>query len=87
MSPVTPTTIVYAVIIASVVIVGVYAWLQDAAGRRAGILPAPGKSTIADVERLARMGKLVWAIKCYREIHSCGLVEAKRAVEKLCPPT
>jgi ribosomal protein L7/L12 len=86
MSSITPSTIVYAVIFAAVAIVVLYGWVQDAAARRSGILPAPGKSTIADVERLAKMGKVIWAIKCYREIYSCGLEEAKRAVEKLRPP-
>jgi hypothetical protein len=47
-------------------------WLRVAAARRSG-LPAVGQSTVADVERLAKMGERVWAIRCYREIHSCGL--------------
>lgn len=55
------------------------------AARRSGLLPSAGQSTMADVERLALMGERIWAIRCYREVHSCGLAEAKRAVEALHP--
>jgi ribosomal protein L7/L12 len=71
-----------------VVLTAAIAWfgqLQVAAARRSGLLPAAGQSTMADVERLATLGEKVWAIRCYREIYSCGLAEAKRAVERLHP--
>jgi hypothetical protein len=57
--------------------------LRVAALRRAGIYPAAGQGRMADVERLVRAGHRVWAIRCYREIHHCGLADAKKAVEAL----
>ena len=57
--------------------------LRVAALRREGIYPAAGRATMADVERLVQAGYRVWAIRCYREIHHCGLADAKRAVEDL----
>lgn len=52
--------------------------------RRAGIHPARGKATMADVARLRRLGYRVLAIRCYREIHPlAGLTEAKQAVEEM----
>jgi ribosomal protein L7/L12 len=57
--------------------------MRTASDRRAGILPHAGKATMADVERLVRDGRKIDAIRCYREIHQCGLAEAKKAVEDL----
>jgi ribosomal protein L7/L12 len=46
--------------------------------------PKPGQPpTMADVERLAKAGQKITAIKFYREIHNVGLKEAKDAVEKM----
>ena len=56
-----------------------------AAARRSGLLPPAGQATMADVQRLVRIGERIWAIRCYREIHRCSLVEAKQAVENLSP--
>jgi ribosomal protein L7/L12 len=70
--------IMFAVVIAA-------SMLQVRSARRSGLLPPPGQATMADVERLAKSRQLVWAIRCYREIHRCGLAEAKRAVETLYP--
>jgi ribosomal protein L7/L12 len=57
-------------------------WLRVAAAKRAGILPATGKATMADVKRLIRSGQSIWAIRCYRELHpEVMLREAKRIVE------
>jgi|HubBroStandDraft_1064217.scaffolds.fasta_scaffold1186185_1 ribosomal protein L7/L12 len=81
----TPATIGFGLLLALVAALGLTARLRVAAARRSGLLPAPGQSSMADVERLASMGERVWAIRCYREIHSCGLAEAKRAVEALHP--
>ena len=58
-------------------------WLRVAAMRRAGVYPASGQATMSDVERLVRAGQRVWAIRCYREIHHCGLAEAKKGVDDL----
>jgi hypothetical protein len=56
--------------------------IRVAAARRAGLLPAAGNATMADVERLFRSGHRIWAIRCYREIHpEVMLREAKRIVE------
>lgn len=38
---------------------------------------------LAQVVRLLRTGKKIEAIKLYREIHGCGLQEAKEAVERM----
>lgn len=65
----------------------VLAWafmsLREFTIRKSGDLPAPGKATMADVQRLIRADQLISAIKCYREIHQIGLAEAKEAVEAL----
>ena len=49
-----------------------------------GILPREGKVTASDVESvesLVKAGRKIDAIRCYREIHHCSLVEAKDAIE------
>jgi ribosomal protein L7/L12 len=46
-------------------------------------LPPPAD---ADVVTLARQGKLIDAIKLYREKHNAGLLEAKMAVEAMLAP-
>jgi hypothetical protein len=51
--------------------------------RRSGLLPKFGQATMADVERLVRAGERILAIRCYREIHSCSLQDAKKAVDDL----
>jgi ribosomal protein L7/L12 len=56
---------------------------RDAAYRRSGLLPAAGQATMADVERLVRAGQRILAIRCYRELHHVGLVEAKKAIDDL----
>lgn len=61
----------------------VFATGRDAVSRRSDLLPSPGRATMADVERLARAGQKIDAIRCYREIHKVGLAEAKKAVEDL----
>lgn len=68
-----------------VVAMMVFSTLQVRAARRSGLLPEPGQATMADVERLAKARQLVWAVRCYRELHRCGLSEAKRAVEARFP--
>ena len=61
----------------------IFAARRNVALRRSGIMPAAGQATMADVERLARTGEKIAAIRCYREIHNVGLAEAKKAVEDL----
>ena len=70
-------------VVAVFVVLMIFSSRQVAAGRRSGVYPAEGQATMADVERLARAGEKIHAIRCYREIHNCGLAEAKKAVEEL----
>ena len=56
---------------------------RTASDRRAGVLPPAGQATMADVEHLVRAGQRIYAIRCYREIHHCGLAEAKKGVDDL----
>ena len=57
--------------------------LKLAVLRRSGQYPQPGQATMGDVERLLKDGKRVWAVRCYREIHGCGLRQARDAVAAL----
>ena len=49
--------------------------------RQAGLYPLRGEETDADVERLIRMGKMIEAIKVYRDVHGVDLKAAKEAVD------
>jgi hypothetical protein len=51
--------------------------------RRSGLYPPPGTGSEADVERLVLQGEKLLAIRLYREIHACGLKEAKAGVEEI----
>ena len=62
-----------------------FASLRVSAARRSGLLPAAGKATMTDIERLVKAGERIYAIRCYREVHRCGLAEAKRAIDDLYP--
>jgi ribosomal protein L7/L12 len=44
-------------------------------------LPRDGEATESDIEQLVKAGRKIDAIRFYREIHHCSLVEAKDAVE------
>jgi ribosomal protein L7/L12 len=76
-------------IILSVALVLLCAWAffsrqQVRRGQEQGLWPRPGQTaTDQDVERLAKSGNKILAIKLYRQIHRVGLKEAKDAVEKL----
>ena len=72
---------------AAFVVSFIFASMRTASDRRSGILPAAGRAVMADVERLARDGRRIDAIRCYREIHQCGLAEAKKAIDDLHPAT
>ena len=65
------------------VVVQPLTWFQITKLRRSGHYPERGKATMADVERLVRMGSRVLAMRCYREIHGCSLRQAKEAVDAL----
>jgi len=56
---------------------------QQPALSRPELLPAPGKATMADVERLVRAGEHLAAMRCYREIHPVSLAEAQKAIDDL----
>ena len=58
-------------------------WFQITKLRRSGRYPERGRATMADVERLLRMGLRGLAMRCYREIHGCSLRQAKEAVDAL----
>lgn len=49
--------------------------------RRDGRYPEKAALTMADVERFAKSGEKLLAIKAYRELHDVGLKEAKDQVE------
>jgi ribosomal protein L7/L12 len=59
----------------------VFALRRDPVVRHPEILPEDGKGAMSDVERLVKAGRKIDAIRCYREIHHCSLVEAKDAIE------
>jgi ribosomal protein L7/L12 len=65
--------------------IAVFAWRLSERNianlRTRGIYPAAGAEKDEDVLRLARAGKKILAIKCYRALHKVGLKEAKDAVE------
>jgi ribosomal protein L7/L12 len=75
--------IIAGIFFAIFVILFVLASLRTAGDRRTGILPPAGQGTMADVERLIQSNEIISAIRVYREIHRCGLAEAKQAVEQI----
>lgn len=44
---------------------------------------APGGPELAEVRALVKAGKLIDAVKRYRELAGCGLYEAKQAVDRI----
>lgn len=70
---------VLAVVLAS----QIYTGIALAGLRRKGIYPPAGQACMADVLRLKRLGLTGWAMRCYREIHSCSLRQAREALERL----
>jgi ribosomal protein L7/L12 len=48
-----------------------------------GMKPSPPTPSMNDVEELIRNGKLMYAIKAYRELTGAGLREAKETVEAM----
>ena len=53
------------------------------AARAGGLYPPAGQGSDADVAALMTRGEKLLAIRLYRELHGCGLKEAKEAVEAL----
>jgi len=51
--------------------------------RHGGIYPPPGTGSDADVERLARQGEKMLAIRLYRELHGTDLKTARLMVEEM----
>lgn len=61
-----------------------YSRRQVRRGQEQGLWPGTGQTpSDQDVERLAKSGNKILAIKLYRKIHRVGLKEAKDEVEKL----
>lgn len=71
--------------VTTVVVAVLLAMLHATRLRRSGLLPEPGQATMVDVGRLIGAGERVYAVSCYRQINSCTLAEAKRAVDELYP--
>ncbi len=51
--------------------------------RKNGQYPMPGQVTTADIERLVADGQTVLAMRAYRELHRCGLKQAKKAIAQI----
>jgi len=75
---------------AIVAIVAALALLLDGASRNrlqrarlAGLYPGAGQGNDGDVERLARQGEKLLAIRLYRELHGTDLKAARRRIEEL----
>ena len=49
--------------------------------QRSGLYPPPGHGNDEDVLRLIQAKQKLLAIKLYRELHNCGLKEAKDAID------
>jgi hypothetical protein len=54
-----------------------------AEARSRGLCPPAGSGSDADVAALLARGKKLLAIRLYRELHGCGLKEAREAVEMM----
>ena len=70
-------------LIAVVLVLRALTAFQLARLRRNRMYPEAGKATMSDVERLLQNGLTVWATRCYREVHSCSLRQAKEAITAL----
>ncbi len=66
---------------AAVIAAFVFTLRRDPVVSRPGVLPQDEKTTMAGVESLVKAGRKIDAIRQYREIHHCSLVEAKDAIE------
>lgn len=51
--------------------------------RKNGQYPMPGQVTTADIQRLVADGQTVLAMRAYRELHRCGLKQAKQAISQM----
>jgi ribosomal protein L7/L12 len=59
----------------------VFALRRDSVVGHPERLRQEGKATASDIERMVKAGRKIDAIRQYREIHHCSLVEAKDAIE------
>lgn len=51
--------------------------------RKNGQYPMPGHVKTADIQRLVADGQTVLAMRAFRELHGCGLKQAKRAIAQI----
>jgi len=75
--------VILAGLAATAVLLGWWTGFRFSRARRAGIYPPPGTGSDADVERLARQGEQMLAIRLYREIHGTDLKTSRLRVEEM----
>lgn len=51
--------------------------------RKKGDYPEKGNIVEDDIKRLVSDGQTTIAVRAYRELHACGLIEAKHAVNAM----
>jgi hypothetical protein len=51
--------------------------------RKNGQYPIPGHVKAADIQRLVADGQTSLAMRAYRELHRCGLKQAKKAIAQM----
>ena len=66
---------------ATVIAAFVFALRHDPVVGRPEILSQDEKATASDLESLVKAGRKIDAIRYYRELHHCSLVEARDAIE------
>jgi pentatricopeptide repeat protein len=74
----------FAALLAAGFIAGRISALKEKKITKTNVLPPQTGTGGSDdaVKQLARNGRVIEAIKLYRELHGCGLKEAKDAVDK-----
>jgi hypothetical protein len=51
--------------------------------RKNGQYPMPGHVKTVDIQRLVAEGQTSLAMRAYRELHRCGLKQAKKAIAQM----
>lgn len=51
--------------------------------RHKGKYPPKGQVTIDDVVRFVSEGKTILALRAYRELHNCGIIQAEKAIQEI----
>lgn len=51
--------------------------------RKNGQYPMPGHVKTVDIQRLVADGQTALAMRAYRELHRCGLKQAKKAIAQI----